>query len=227
MAYRILIFEPNASSGESLMKKLSAMNHCDAIWCSEEAQAMELLDGAKVDAAVLCLSPDGTGLEIIDQRRGDAGIPCLIATQAHDIETRMLGLNRGAVDYLISPFNADELLARVWTVMVRREQADERFVRRGNVILDREVGRVGDGSKWTALSPWELKVFSLLFGGDRPVSKQHLKSVLADRWCMTDNAIEVGIHRLRLKARACGMLIQTYGRAGYVLQDISDRVSIA
>ena len=220
MGYRILFFDPNAAWGEALKQKISAMD-CKVVWCSEEAQAIEQLHGVEVDVAVVCLTPDGTGLDILDQRRVAAGsIPVLIATHADDIVTRIAGLNRGAVDYLVSPFDADELLARVSTVMVRRETPSERFVRRGKIILDREAGRVGDGSNWTALSPWEMKVFSLLFGGgDRPVSKQHLKSVLADKWCMTDNAIEVGIHRLRLKARAWGMRIQTYGRAGYVLQD--------
>lgn len=218
---RILIYEPNAASGQALMTRL-ATTGCNAVWCINGGDAIALIDDAMVDVAVVCLEGDGAGLEIIDQIGETASvIPFLVATPAQEIEARMIGLNRGAADYLVSPFDADELLARVSTTMLRREDPHKRFMWRGKIVLDRETGRFGDGTTWTALSPWELKVFSLLFGcGDRPVSKQRLRSALADKGCVTDNAIEVGIHRLRLKARSWGMLIQTYRGVGYILEGV-------
>ena len=220
--YRILIFEPDAALGQALMTGLSTTGRT-IVWCDKGAEATALLGRAKVDVAVVSLSSDGKGLELIDrigETSGRTPIPFLVATAADEIETRMLGLDRGAADYLIRPFTADELLARVSTVLRRRENSHGRFVRRGEIVLDRETWRFGDGLSWTALSPKERKVFSLLFGyGDRPVSKQRLRSALADEGCMTDNAIEVLIHRLRIKARSWGMHIQTHRGLGYALED--------
>ena len=221
MDYRSLIYEPDAALGQALMDTL-ATTVGNFVWCQSAVQAITLLDGAKVDAAVVSLSRDGNGLEVIDKicEAADA-IPFLVATSADELETRLLGLNRGAADYLIRPFAGDELLARVSTVLRRRENSQDRFVRRGHIVLDKETGRFGDGLSWTVLSPKERKVFSLLFGcGDRPVSKQRLKGALSDGDSISDNAVEVGIHRLRLKARSWGIRIQTYRGLGYVLEDI-------
>ena len=198
------------------------MTASDIVWCDDYAGSVALLDGKQIDLAVVSLSPDGAGLRIID-RICDVGsaVPFLVATPVDQIETRMLGLDRGAVDYLISPYTADELTARVSTAWRRRESSRSRFIRRGQIVLDRETGRIGDGSTWTALSPKENTVFSLLFGcGDRPVSKQRLRSALSEGGRLTDNAIEVGIHRLRIKARSWGMQIQTYRGVGYALEEI-------
>lgn len=219
--YRILIYEPDAALRQILTSGLSK-KACDFVWCGEYEEAVALLGRKKIDIAVVSLSSDGTGLRVIDQISKSADtIPFLVATPVDQLEARILGLDRGAVDYLIWPCAADELMTRVSTVLRRREGARARFIRRGQIVLDRETGRIGDGSNWTALSPKENTVFSLLFGcGDRPVSKQRLRSALAGGDRITDNAIEVGIHRLRIKARSWGMQIQTYRGVGYALEEI-------
>lgn len=221
VGYRILIHEPDAELRQGLTNALSGTT-CNLVWCDKYAEAVALLGSAEIDIAVVSLSPDGTGSRIVDQIcRVASTIPFLVATPVDQLETRMLGLDRGAVDYLIWPYTADELLARVSTALRRREGSRERFVRRGQIVLDRETGRVGNGSTWTVLSPKESTVFSLLFGcGDRPVSKQRLRSALSEGGRITDNAIEVGIHRLRVKARSWGMQIETYRGVGYTLKDI-------
>lgn len=219
-AGRILLYVSNAALGQTPMTRLSS-DACDIVWCNQESEGLALLRDKAVDAAVLCLSSGADDLEVLNRIADVAGdVPFLIATPAHETETRIRGLKRGAADYLVLPFGADELLDRVTTAMRRRDGFEERFLRHGKVVLDRETGRVGDGATWTVLSPSERKLFSMLFGSvDRPVSKQRLRTALADNGGLSDNAIEVGIHRLRVKARAFGMRIQTYRNTGYVLEE--------
>lgn len=223
MGYRTLIYEPDEASGKALMRMLSTSD-CGFVWCDTSTEAVAMLKGIKVDMAVVSLSPNGSGLDIIDHLCATGStVPFLILTDANELETRVHGLNRGAVDYLIRPFTADELLTRVFTAMHRREKSNERFVRRGRIELDRESGQLGDGSRWTVLSPTEGKILSLLFGcGDRLLSKQRLKDVLADGGSISDNALEVSIHRLRIKVRSWGLRIRAFRRLGYVLEDIRE-----
>lgn len=221
VGYRILIYQPDAVSGQVLMSTLSA-TACKFVCCDSGDAAMAVLEGEKADVALAFLSSDGRGIDIVDRIcESAAAIPCLVATPRDAMDTRILALDHGAVDYLIWPFNAEELLERVSTVLRRRETASGRFIRRGDIVLDREAGRIGDGMNWTVLSPTERKVFPILFGDlERPVSKQRLRNALADGGCMSDNAIEVLISRLRIKARTWGMQIQTYRGLGYILESV-------
>lgn len=217
---RILIYEPDKALGNTLMPILSKADG-QFIWRDNSADTFALLRSAKINVAIISASPDADDSEMIDKIYSAArNTPFLVATRADEIDERIHGLNEGAADYLIRPFDANELLARIATVLRRRETTHERFARRGSILLDNETPRLGDGSTWTALSPTEHKVFSLLFGcADRPVSKLRLKNMLADGEGVSDNAIEVGIYRLRIKARSWGMCIKSYRGLGYALED--------
>lgn len=194
---------------------------CEIVWCEHGEQAIRLLQNTRIDVAIISVSPETSSRMLFDQISRAAGaIPILVATHADEIEERIHGLNHGAADYLIRPYGAAELLARIATILRRRENLQDRFTRRGKVLLDKEIGRLGDGSTWTILSRTEHKVFSLLLGSEgRPVSKERLKTALADDGCITDNAVEVGIYRLRIKARPWGMRIKTYRGLGYLLEE--------
>lgn len=213
--YRILIYEADAASGQALLHDFMAAD-CAPVWCRDATPALALIDAAAVDVAVVCLDADGVGLELLE--RAARSVPVLIAAPAAAVDIRMLGLSRGAVDYLIKPFGMDELSVRVATAMLRYEAACRRYVRRGGFVLDKEAGRIGDGSHWTALTSTERQAFSLLLEcGDRPVSKLRLKTAITTG-NITDNAIEVLIHRLRAKAQAWGMYIRTCRGEGYMLE---------
>lgn len=213
--YRILIYEADAASGQALLHDFMAAD-CAPVWCRDATPALALIDAAAVDVAVVCLDADGVGLEFLE--RAARSVPVLIAAPAMAVDIRMQGLSRGAVDYLIKPFGMDELSVRVATAMLRYEAACRRYVRRGGFVLDKEAGRIGDGSHWTALTSTERQAFSLLLEcGDRPVSKLRLKTAITTG-NITDNAIEVLIHRLRTKAQAWGMYIRTCRGEGYMLE---------
>jgi two-component system OmpR family response regulator len=221
IGYRILIYQPDAASGQALMSMLAG-TPCTFVCCDTSGAASAALDDGETDIAVIFLSPDGPGADMPDRMcETAAAIPWLVATPREAIDTRIAALDRGAVDYLIWPFTAEELVARVSTVLRRRESSPGRFIRRGDIVLDREIGRIGDGMTWTTLSPTERKVFPLLFGDlDRPVSKQRLKRAMAGAAGVSDNAIEALISRLRIKANTWGMRIQTYRGLGYILESL-------
>lgn len=213
--YRILIHEPDAASGQALMAGLAQLD-CAPVWCRDGSQTLALVGSGAVDVAIIALGADGNGLELI--ARATRSIPVLLAAPADAVDLRMHGLTRGAVDYLIKPFGVNELMVRVATAMLRFEVACRRYVRRGSFVLDKEAGRIGDGSHWTALTSTERQAFSLLLEcEDRPVSKNRLKDAIS-AGNVTDNAIEVLIHRLRAKARAWGMYIRTCRGEGYMLE---------
>lgn len=218
-SYRILICEPDAKSREALKTEFGA-DHDQFIWCDGSAETISLLKGGNIDAAVICLAADGAGLEVFDWvDKAGCNIPILIATPDKAVETRMLGLERGAADYLVKPFDKNELLLRVSTVLRRRIGTSGRIKLRGGLKLDMETGYLGDGAKWITLTPKERQAFSLLLEyGNQPTPKSQLKNAIADGKSITDNALEVVIYRLRAKASQWGMNIRVYRSSGYVLE---------
>lgn len=212
---RILIHEPDIAYGQTLMVGLLALDFAP-VWCREASHTLALVESKAIDVAIISTAVDGSGLDLVE--RAARGLPVLIATATDAVDMRMQGLGRGAVDYLIKPFGVDELTVRAATAMLRFEGAGRRYVRRGSFILDKEAGRIGDGAHWTVLTATERQAFSLLLEcEDRPVSKNRLKNAIA-AGNVTDNAIEVLIHRLRAKARAWGMFIRTCRGEGYMLE---------
>jgi DNA-binding response OmpR family regulator len=218
-SYRILICEPDAKSRQALKAGFGASPH-KFVWCNGSAEALALLEAGNIDAAVICPAADGSQLEVFDWiDKSGCPIPILIATPGKAIEMRVRGLERGAVDYLIKPFDMNELVLRVSTVLHRRTSTSGRFMLRGGLKLDMETGYLGDGAKWITLTPKERQAFSLLLEyGDQPTPKNRLKNAIANGKSVTDNALEVVIYRLRAKASQWGMNIRAYRSSGYVLE---------
>jgi DNA-binding response OmpR family regulator len=215
-ANRILIYEPDAESVQA-MRAAPDVASGGFVWCGTAAKLVALIAAGQVDAVVVCLAADGAGLDMLE--RIGKTVPVLVAAPAEALEVRIAGLKLGACDYLIKPFGTDELMARVATVLHRRATARGPLKQLGDLQLDMQVGRIGDGARWTMLTPTECQAFSLLLEqAYRPVSKDRLKSALTCDKDMSDNAIEVIIHRLRAKARTWNMRIRTYRGAGYALE---------
>lgn len=214
-----MICEPDAKSRQALKTSLGASTH-KFVWCNSSTEMIDSLDEGDIDAAVLCLAADGSQLEVFDWiDKTSCNIPVLIGTPGSAIVTRILGLERGAVDYLIKPFDLNELEIRVSTVLHRRRNMNRRFTLPGGLKLDMETGYLGNGAKWITLTHKERQALSLLIeGGDHPVSKDRLKDAITDGKHVSDNALEVVIFRLRAKASQWGMNIRVYRGSGYALE---------
>lgn len=215
---RILIFDAEGTVGRNLPAGLAASG-VGALWCGEMAAAQAALENQDANVALVVLRVDGSGLDFLAWvRERRPATPVLVVTPAEELELRVKALDLGARDYLIEPFFAAELVARVETVQMR-SAIGRRVVQRGRLTFDAEVGHLGDGERSTRLTRTERQLFSVLIEHrDRPVSKRRLKDALCTSAELTDNAVEVTIHRLRAKARDVGLNIRTYRGFGYVLE---------
>ena len=145
-------------------------------------------------------------------------LPVIVIVREADIDLRLAALANGASDYLLTTVTAEELTIRVQTVVTRHEIEKSRFLRRGCVVLDKVAGLLGDGLRWVTLTMTERQAFCLLLERQgQPVSHERLKQVGRLEGA-TDNALQVLIHRLRTKARACGLSIRNLRGEGYLLE---------
>jgi DNA-binding response OmpR family regulator len=218
---RILIFNADTVEKPRLSGSLNLEGYA-VVLCSDVGRTIELLQQNTFAAALIFLCPGDSGLDLMT-RLGAAttplATPILIATPSEALDVRLRGLELGARDYLIQPFETDQLLARIVTT-VRRQPQTTSSPKRRKMTLDVSNGRIGDGSQWAWLTPTERQAFALLFKHrQQAVSKDRLKAALSEGVNMTDNAIGVMIYRLRTKVRALGMDIHARRRIGYILED--------
>lgn len=185
------------------------------------AQSSELmhadLDG--VDLAVIVLAPGGHGPALVERLRSLApDAPVLAMTATEDMALRIEALERGAIDYLIHSDATDDAVHRIATVLHRSRRIRSRWIRRGSITLDPEGNRFGDGTTWTSLTPTETPIFrELLERMNTPVPKRRLRQCYPEGECISDNAIEVVIHRLRQKLAPTPFRIGVRRGIGYIL----------
>jgi two-component system, OmpR family, response regulator len=179
-------------------------------------------DGRLADLVVLDLGLPGLdGLEVLRRlRRRASNIPVLILTARDSIVDRVNGLDVGADDYLVKPFELAELEARVRALMRRAQSVATARISHGALTLDTAARRAFVGEEALDLSAREVALLeALLLSAGRVVSKDQL----ADRlYGVSDevgpNAIEVFVHRLRRKIEAAGVSIRTIRGLGYLVE---------
>jgi two-component system OmpR family response regulator len=146
--------------------------------------------------------------------------PVLILTAADSVEQRVRGLDLGADDYMAKPFALSELEARVRALTRRALGANQSLLRHGALTLDL-AGRVAAiGNTPLELSARELGLLAILLQrAGRLVSKEQLVDHLCE-WGeeVSNNAIEVYVHRLRKKLEAGSIRIVTVRGLGYCLE---------
>jgi two-component system, OmpR family, response regulator len=168
--------------------------------------------------------PDLDGLKIVSTMRG-AGIetPVLVMSALDGVEQRIEGLRAGSDDYLIKPFSADEMSARVEVLLRRRPRgAPEAVVLRvGPLELDRMRRRVTARERDVSLQPTEFRLleFMMRHAGQVMTRTMIFEGVWGGRFDPGTNLIDVHIGRLRRKLEAGGdaPLIRTVRGSGYLL----------
>ncbi|WP_265257919.1 winged helix-turn-helix domain-containing protein [Verminephrobacter aporrectodeae] len=164
------------------------------------------------------------GLELLKKLRSrGSALPVLILTAADSVEARVKGLDFGADDYMAKPFSLQELEARVRALTRRGMGGASSTIRHGPLVYD-QAGRVAtiDG-KMVELSARELGLLEVLLQrAGRLVSKEQLVERLCE-WGeeVSNNAIEVYIHRLRKKIERGSIHIATVRGLGYCLEKMS------
>ncbi|MEM9639625.1 MAG: response regulator transcription factor [Pseudomonadota bacterium] len=175
-----------------------------------------------VDLVILDINlPGRDGLQLLSdiRRRGDP-CPVILLTARSSTQDRVLGLDKGADDYLVKPFEMDELAARVRAVSRRKDVAPRRTVSLGPLTLDLETPGLHDGSVPLDVPRRELSMLvALAQAGGRPVSKDALLNQVYGTGSETDEkVVEVYVSRLRKRLLRHGIAIRVQRGIGYALE---------
>lgn len=193
------------------------------------ADAKELL-GPATDAVLLDLGlPDGDGLELCRWIRDRSAVPVLVVTARSDIESRVRGLDLGADDYLVKPYDARELLARLRAVTRRTGKGSEQAaapltpraaldVRVGALTLNRATREARLREQPLPLSRREFDLLEMLSRAPGVVFRRDLllRELWGSSWATSAHSLEVHVASLRAKAGAPD-LIETVRGVGYRL----------
>jgi DNA-binding response OmpR family regulator len=167
------------------------------------ADALAAVSTTRFAAIVLdIMLPDGSGIDVLSEMRArKETIPVLLLTARDEISDRVSGLDAGADDYLVKPFDLDELAARLRAITRRSEGRADACLVHGTIRVDPTEASVTVDGKLVQLSRREFAVLAALMERPRVVRS---RSDLEERLYSWDddvesNAVEVHIHHLRNK----------------------------
>ncbi|HEY3326917.1 MAG TPA: response regulator transcription factor [Novimethylophilus sp.] len=215
---RILLVEDDALLGDGIKAGLKQAGFA-ADWAQDGHAAKLALEAEDYAAMVLDLGlPRLSGMELLKWLRGRGSkLPVLILTARDTVADRVAGLDTGADDYLIKPFDLDELTARLRALLRRGGGQAAPVLRHGNLELDPAAHQVRRQGQPIELSAREFTLLhELLLHAGRVQSREQLEQRLYG-WGeeVESNSVEVHIHHLRKKLGA--ELIRTLRGVGYVI----------
>lgn len=199
---RVLLVEDDTLLGPAVRDQISADGH-SVDWVQRLTEATEMRQVVSFDLVLLDLMlPDGRGLDWLrEARRAGDATPVIILTARDQISDRIAGLNAGADDYLVKPFDLSELTARVGAVARRYAGNPNPLMRLGELTIDLAARSVERSGQRVALTAREWALFEAFV--QRPtmlLSKMQLEERLYSiDHEVESNTIEVYIGRLRKK----------------------------
>jgi DNA-binding response OmpR family regulator len=220
---RVLVVEDDREIAEVLQRSLRIEGY--EVRCARDGKgALADARGFSPDLVILDLGLPGgmDGMDVAKELRSQGDTPILILTARDAVESRVEGLDSGADDYLIKPFERQELLARMRALLRRRPPRGTTVLRVGDLELNPDTHEVNRGERAIELTQREFELLEYLMRNERLViSRQRL---LDEVWgyepFSTTNTIEVFISNVRRKLEAEGepRLLHTIRGAGYVLR---------
>lgn len=219
VAMRALLVEDEIGLGESIREHVTASGHA-VDWMTTLSAASLALKGVDYDIVLLDLNlPDGSGLDLLRSMRGKGSdTPVIILTARDQISDRITGLNAGADDYLIKPFDLDELTARLGAIARRYVGNPNPVVRFGALEIDTVARRIQNNACTIELTAREWALLDkFLRHPAQVVSKAQLEEALYEFGAeIESNAVEVYVSRLRKKLGR--EVIETVRGLGYRMQ---------
>lgn len=214
---KLLLVEDDPLLGDGLRAALSRASFA-VTWLRDGKSALAALQGGSFVAMVLDIGlPVMDGMEVLRElRAANNPIPVLLLTARDTTRDKVMGLERGADDYLVKTADMEELVARL-RALVRRSGRGNGSLSVGDLLLDLSAHTVTRGGATISVSAREFTILkTLLEGAGRVLTRSQLETSLYG-WNgnVDSNAIEVHIHNLRLKLGAD--TIKTVRGVGYTI----------
>jgi two-component system, OmpR family, response regulator MprA len=219
---RVLVVEDDEEIAQTLQRSLR-MDGYEVRIAGDGPDALDQAAAYNPDLVILDLGlPKLDGIEVARRLRAADDVPILMLTARDALEARVEGLDSGADDYLVKPFERQELLARLRALLRRRPPRGSASLSVGDLSLNPDTHEVRRGTRTIELTQREFELLEYLMRNERiVVARQRL---LEEVWgydpFATTNTIEVFVSNLRRKLEAGGepRLLHTIRGAGYVLR---------
>jgi DNA-binding response OmpR family regulator len=220
---RVLIVEDDVDIADVLRRSLRNEGY-EVRTSADGIEALDVAAGFVPDLVVLDLGLPGLdGVEVCKRLRSDGDVPILMLTARAETEDRVTGLDSGADDYLVKPFERKELLARIRALLRRRPPRGTASLEVGDLTLNPDTREVRRGEREIELTNREFELLEFLMRNERLVISR--ERLLDEVWgydpMAATNTIDVFISNLRRKLESGEepRLLHTKRGAGYVLKD--------
>jgi two-component system response regulator MprA len=220
---RVLVVEDDTDIAGVLRRSLDKEGY-DVRVAGDGESALDQAGVFSPDAVVLDLGlPKLDGVEVCRRLRTEGDVPILILTARDALEARVEGLDSGADDYLVKPFEREELLARLRALLRRRPPRGSASLVVGDLRLNQGTREAFRGERQLELTAREFELLEHLMRNERIVVSR--QSLLDEVWgyhpFAETNTVDVFISNLRRKLEQGGepRVLHTIRGAGYVLRD--------
>jgi DNA-binding response OmpR family regulator len=219
---RVLVVEDDDEIAQVLQRSLR-LDGYDVRIAGDGEAALDQAAAYHPDLVILDLGlPKIDGIEVARRLRSADDVPILMLTARDAVESRVEGLDSGADDYLVKPFERQELLARLRALLRRRPPRGSASLVVGDLSLNPDTHEVQRGERQIELTQREFELLEYLMRNERIVVPR--QRLLEEVWgydpFATTNTIEVFVSNLRRKLESGGepRLLHTIRGAGYVLR---------
>ena len=226
---RVLVVEDDAEIADVLRRTLRQEGH-EVRSAADGVAALELAEDFIPDLVILDLGlPKLDGVEVCRRLRAESDAPILILTARSQTDDRVVGLDSGADDYLVKPFERKELLARMRALLKRRPPRGTASLAVGDLRLNPDTREVHRGDRPVELTNREFELLEYLMRNERLVISR--ERLLEEVWgydpMALTNTIDVFISNLRRKLESEGepRILHTKRGAGYVVRAPRDEAA--
>ena len=219
---RVLVVEDDPDIGDVVRRSLRREGY-DVRLAEDGGTALDEAAVFEPDAVVLDLGlPQLDGVEVCRRLRADGDVPILMLTARDSVEARVEGLDSGADDYLVKPFDRQELLARLRALLRRRPPRGSASLSVGDVRLNPSTHEAFRGDRRLELTAREFELLEFMMRNERLVVSRD--TLLEEVWGYAPfsetNTIDVFVSNLRRKLEQDGAarVLHTVRGAGYVMR---------
>ncbi|HEX5959675.1 MAG TPA: response regulator transcription factor [Rhodanobacteraceae bacterium] len=222
---RMLVVEDDAAIADAVCASLERAGHAVDHLADGKAASAALQEHPFALVVLDLGLPGEDGSEILRRlRSAHDGIPVLVITAREEVDLRVRTLDLGADDYLVKPFSLAEFDARVRALLRRHDNRGVPILRLGRLAIDLAGRRVLLDGQALELTAREFALLEVLASRhNRVIPREHVIEALCT-WndALTDNGLDIAVHRLRRKLADSGVNLRTVRGLGYLLEADDD-----